>query len=452
MSEQIRENKMGYMPENKLLISMALPMMISMLVQAMYNIVDSIFVSRLSENALTAVSLAFPMQNLMIAAASGLGVGINAILSRKLGQKDFKGADSAADNGIFLEFIGFVLFFLIGLFLSRPFLILQAGKGEIAEMGIVYIKICTMASFGLFSQITFERLLQSTGKTFYAMITQTTGAVINIILDPIMIFGYLGFPKMGIAGAALATVTGQCCAAVLAIMFNLRKNTEIHISLKAFTKPQPIIIKNILGVGIPSIIMASIGSVMTFCMNKILIAFTSTAVAVFGVYFKLQSFAFMPVFGLNNGMVPIVSYNYGARNRKRITKTIKLSMIYAVMIMAVCVIIMQLFPDKLMMIFDASPEMLEMGVYTLRIISIHFIFAGISIVLTSVFQALGKGVLSMIISIVRQLVFLVPCAYILSKIGGIHSIWWCFPIAECVSIIMCLLFFKNVYDKYLKKL
>ena len=413
--EQPKENKMGTMPVNKLLVTMSLPMVISMIVQALYNIVDSIFVSRLSEDALTAVSMAFPMQNLMISVAVGTGVGINAMLSRALGEKKFEAANKTAENGIFIEVLGYVLFLLIGIFVTKPFFLAQAGAGDIANMGIEYTRICLLMSFGIFMQIGFERILQSTGRTIFTMITQSTGAIINIILDPILIFGLFGMPKMGVAGAAIATVTGQICAAILAITFNLTKNPDVHISFKGF-KPQIIFVKNILSVGIPSIIMSSVGSAMTFGMNKILITFSSTAVAVFGVYFKLNSFVFMPVFGLNNGMVPIVSYNYGAQNKKRLTKTIKLAIMYAVCIMFIGIMLFQFIPDVLLKLFDASDHMLEIGIPALRVISLSFAFAGICIVISSSLQALGHGFLSMMISITRQLIILLPSAYILAKI------------------------------------
>lgn len=419
--EQTKENKMGTMPVNKLLVTMSLPMVISMIVQALYNIVDSIFVSRLSEDALTAVSMAFPMQNLMISVAVGTGVGINAMLSRALGEKKFEAANKTAENGIFIEVLGYVLFLLIGIFVTKPFFLAQAGAGDIANMGIEYTRICLLMSFGIFMQIGFERILQSTGRTIFTMITQSTGAIINIILDPILIFGLFGMPKMGVAGAAIATVTGQICAAILAITFNLTKNPDVHISFKGF-KPQIIFVKNILSVGIPSIIMSSVGSAMTFGMNKILITFSSTAVAVFGVYFKLNSFVFMPVFGLNNGMVPIVSYNYGAQNKKRLTKTIKLAIMYAVCIMFIGIMLFQFIPDVLLKLFDASDHMLEIGIPALRVISLSFAFAGICIVISSSLQALGHGFLSMMISITRQLIILLPSAYILAKFGGIHAV------------------------------
>lgn len=449
--EQTKENKMGTMPVNKLLVTMSLPMVISMIVQALYNIVDSIFVSRLSEDALTAVSMAFPMQNLMISVAVGTGVGINAMLSRALGEKKFEAANKTAENGIFIEVLGYVLFVLIGIFVTKPFFLAQAGAGDIANMGIEYTRICLLMSFGIFMQIGFERILQSTGRTIFTMITQSTGAIINIILDPILIFGLFGMPKMGVAGAAIATVTGQICAAILAITFNLTKNPDVHISFKGF-KPQIIFVKNILSVGIPSIIMSSVGSAMTFGMNKILITFSSTAVAVFGVYFKLNSFVFMPVFGLNNGMVPIVSYNYGAQNKKRLTKTIKLSIMYAVCIMFIGIMLFQFIPDVLLRLFDASDHMLEIGIPALRVISLSFAFAGICIVISSSLQALGHGFLSMMISITRQLIILLPSAYILAKFGGIHAVWWSFNIAEIASLTLSVLFFKHMYNKIIKHL
>lgn len=449
--EQPKENKMGTMPVNKLLVTMSLPMVISMIVQALYNIVDSIFVSRLSEDALTAVSMAFPMQNLMISVAVGTGVGINAMLSRALGEKKFEAANKTAENGIFIEVLGYVLFLLIGIFVTKPFFLAQAGAGDIANMGIEYTRICLLMSFGIFMQIGFERILQSTGRTIFTMITQSTGAIINIILDPILNFGLFGMPKMGVAGAAIATVTGQICAAILAITFNLTKNPDVHISFKGF-KPQIIFVKNILSVGIPSIIMSSVGSAMTFGMNKILITFSSTAVAVFGVYFKLNSFVFMPVFGLNNGMVPIVSYNYGAQNKKRLTKTIKLAIMYAVCIMFIGIMLFQFIPDVLLRLFDASDHMLEIGIPALRVISLSFAFAGICIVISSSLQALGHGFLSMMISITRQLIILLPSAYILAKFGGIHAVWWSFNIAEIASLTLSLLFFKHMYNKIIKHL
>lgn len=445
------ENKMGVMPINKLIITMSLPMVVSMLVQALYNVVDSVFVSRLSEDALTAVSMAFPMQNLMISVAVGIGVGINAMLSRSLGEKNFDAANKTAENGIFLELIGYILFLLIGIFITKPFFLAQSASDEITAMGIEYTGICLIMSFGIFMQIASERILQSTGRTVYTMITQTTGAVINIILDPILIFGLFGMPKMGVAGAAAATVTGQICAAIFATVLNIKCNPDVHISFKGF-RPETKYVRTILSVGVPSIIMSSVGSVMTFGMNKILITFSSTAVAVFGIYFKLNSFIFMPVFGLNNGTVPIISYNYGAKNKKRLTKTIKLAIVYAVAMMLAGLALFQLIPDVLLRLFDASDHMLEIGVPALRVISLSFSFAGICIVISSCFQALGHGFLSMFVSIVRQLIVLLPSAFILAKLGGIHAVWWSFNIAEIFSLSFSLIFYRYIYNKTIRPL
>ena len=443
------ENKMGVMPIPKLLISMALPMMIAMLVQALYNVVDSIFVSQLGENALTAVSLAFPIQNLMIAVATGTGVGVNALLSKSLGEKNFPLVNKAAINAVFLYVCSYLLFLVFGLTGVRFFFTSQTDAAEIVEYGVDYLQICCIASFGLFLQICFERLLQSTGKTFHTMLVQGVGAVMNIILDPIFIFGLLGMPRMEVAGAALATVLGQIGGMLVGLFFNLAKNPEIHLSLRGF-RPDWQTIKRIYAVGVPSIVMASISSVMTFGVNKILLAFSSTATAAFGVYFKLQSFIFMPVFGLNNGMVPIISYNYGARNKARIIHTIKLSIAYAVLIMVVGFGIFQLFPDKLLAMFNASPELLAIGVPSLRIISVSFLFAGFCIVAGSVFQSMGNGVHSLIVSVARQLVVLLPVAFLLSLTGRLEAVWWAFPIAELVSVALSSLFLFQTYKRVIK--
>lgn len=451
MENSIRKNKMGTMPVNKLLISMSLPMMASMLVQALYNIVDSIFVSYISENALTAVSLAFPFQNLMIAVASGTGVGMNALLSRNLGEKDYKSANRAANTGIFLTIINFIVFAVLGLLIARPFFAFQTNDTEIVEFGVQYLLICSVASFGIFFQITFERLLVSTGKTVLSMISQMSGAVINIILDPILIFGLFGLPKMGVAGAAAATVIGQICAAIIGLCLNRKLNGEIKIG-REILKPHGATAKEIYRVGVPSILMMSIGSVMTFCLNKILIAFTATATAVFGVYFKLQSFIFMPIFGLNNGMVPIVAFNYGAKDKKRVTDTIKLSVIYAVSIMMVGFLIFQIIPGVLLSMFNASPDMLAIGIPALRIISCAFIFAGFCIIAGSVFQALGNGMYSLIVSVARQLIVLIPAAYLLSLTGNVNNVWWSFPIAEVMSLTLSAIFLKNILkDKFAER-
>lgn len=447
-----RENKMGTMPVPKLLITMSLPMMISMLVQALYNIVDSMFVAQLSEDALTAVSLAFPIQTLMIAVASGTGVGINALLSRNLGEKNFEGADSAAKNGLFLGIASCIVFAVVGLLGSHFFFALQTDNQTIVKYGTEYLTIITLCSAGFFLQITFERLMQSTGKTIYNMITQGTGAIINIILDPIMIFGLFGFPRMEVAGAALATITGQVVAVSMSFYFNATRNKEINISLKGF-RPHAKTIAIIYEVGVPSIIMQAIGSVMTFGMNKILLMFSSTAAAVFGVYFKLQSFIFMPVFGLNNGMIPIIAYNYGARNKKRITQAAKLSVLIAVTIMIIGLIIFQTCSGFLLKnLFDASENMLSIGVPALRIISLSFLFAGYCIIVGSVFQALGNGVYSLIVSVARQLLVILPVAYLFARFFGLSMVWWSIPIAEIVSVILSTLLLRRIYRLKVKPL
>lgn len=454
MSEKkqvIKENKMGVMPVPRLLFSMAIPMMISMLVQALYNIVDSIFVSRISEAAFTSVSLAFPMQNLMIGVASGIGVGMNALVSKKLGEKDFETADKAAMQGLFLAFCSYVIFAILGLTVSRQFMLGQNQVPEIVDGGVTYLTIVCLVSVGLFGQIIMERLLQSTGLTFYAMISQITGALINMIMDPILIFGLLGFPKLGIAGAALATVFGQVVATLLALYFNISRNKEITLKLSNL-KPDSAIIGQILKVGIPSTIMVAIGSVMTFGMNKILGTFTSTAQAVFGAYYKLQSFIMMPVFGLNNGMIPIIAYNYGARNKDRIIQTIKLSIITAVVIMVGGLLLLQIFPGQLLGFFNASDQLLAIGIPALRIISLSYVFAGFCIVASSIFQAFGNGVFSMIVSILRQLGVLLPSAWLFSLTGKLVMVWWAYPLAELMSVIMCVIFLIRIYRRIICKL
>lgn len=438
-----QENKMGVMPIPKLLISMSLPMIISMLVQALYNIVDSMFVAQISEEALTAVSLAFPVQNLMISIAAGTGVGINALLSRYLGEQKLAEANVVARNGIFLGIMSCIVMALVGIFGSRPFFLSQTSDPVIVIYGTQYMQIITIVSVGIFMQITFERLLQSTGKTIYNMITQGLGAIINIILDPILIFGLFGLPRLEVAGAAIATIIGQLVAVILSLYFNCKKNTELDINMKKF-RPHRSTIAEIYKVGVPSIIMQSIGSVMVFGMNKILLMFSSTATAVFGVYFKLQSFIFMPVFGLNNGMIPIVAYNYGARKRKRILDTVKLSVFMAVGIMIVGLAVFQLFPGQLLSLFDASDHMLEIGIPALRIISISFIFAGYCIIVTSVFQALGNGVYSLIVSVARQMFVILPVAFLFARFFGLHMVWWAIPIAEIVSVVFSSLLFKRI--------
>ncbi len=441
--ETPRENRMGTEHIPSLLLKMALPMMLSMLVQALYNVVDSIFVAKISEDALTALSVAFPLQNLMIAFATGLGVGINSLLSRALGEKDRQKADAAAGNGLFLELCAALLFVFIGFVLGPAFVRSQTSSAIVADHGITYVRICIGAGAFCFIAIFYERMLQATGKTHLAMIGQLVGALINIVFDPILIFGLLGFPKLGVAGAAIATVFGQFCGAMVSLAIHQKKNREIRITLSGL-RPRSFTVRTILSVGIPSIIMGSIGSVMTYCVNRILDGFSSTAVAVFGVYFKLQSFFFMPVFGLNNAMVPLIAYNYGARRPARMKQTIRWAIIYACSIMAVGLLLMQLMPDVFLRLFDASDDMLRIGVPALRTISLAFVGAGYAIVLSSTFQALGKGLYSMFVSIARQLVVLVPAAWLLSRTGQLSAVWWAFPIAELMSALVSTLFFFHL--------
>lgn len=447
------ENKMGVMPEGKLLINMSLPMMISMLVQALYNIVDSIFVSKISEDALTAVSLAFPLQALIIAIAAGTGVGVNALVSRALGEKDGEKANKTAVNGIFVYIVSYIVVAIVGTILVRPFYAMQTGATQkhILEFGVQYLSIVMLFSIGIFMQFIFERLLQSTGRTFYTMISQTTGAVINIILDPILIFGLCGMPKMGIKGAAIATVTGQIVAGLEAFLWNLWKNSDIKISFKGF-RPDKRIIANIYQIGVPSIIMQSIGSVMTTGMNLILMGISSTAAAVFGVYFKLQSFFFMPVFGLNNGLIPIISYNFGARKKKRMINTLKYGYLIAFIFTFVGFLCFEIMPAQLLSLFEASDKMLKIGVPALRVIGVHYLIAWFCIVTGTLFQAVGKATYSLYVSVARQLVVLLPVAYVLAKLGGLTLIWWSFPIAEIMSLAISLVCMKLTFNKVLKEL
>lgn len=447
------ENKMGTMPIGRLLFNMSLPMMVSMLVQALYNIVDSIFVAKLSENALTAVSLAFPLQMLLIAVATGTGVGMNALLSRALGAKKTDEANKIASNAAFLYIISYIVFLILGFTVVKPFYASQIGNAdvEIMNLGIDYLSTVMIFSFGLFTQIFFERLLTSTGRTIFSMTSQLCGAITNIILDPIMIFGLLGFPKMGVTGAAVATVIGQCVAGIVAGTCNHKYNHEVSLSFKGF-RPDISLIGHIYAVGIPSIIMQSIGSIMTYSMNRILIEFSSTATAVFGVYFKLQSFFFMPVFGLNNGITPIIAYNYGAQQRKRMILTIRISLTTAFCLTFIGFLCFEGIPQVLLGMFNASADMLKIGVPALRIIGIHYLIAWFCIIAGTVFQALGKAVFSMIVSIMRQLVVLIPAAYILSKIGGLHVVWWSFPIAEVISFIASMAFLIRIYKTIISKI
>lgn len=449
-SVPVQENKMGTMSIGKLVFNMSLPMMVSMLVQALYNIVDSIFVAKLSENALTAVSLAFPLQTLLIAVGTGTGVGMNALLSKSLGEKNFKKANKTATNAAFIYAFSYIVFLILGFTIVKPFYRSQVGSAdaEIMTMGVDYLSTVMIFSFGIFTQVFFERLLTSTGRTIFSMTSQLSGALTNIILDPILIFGMFGFPKMGVTGAAVATVIGQCVAGIVAGTCNHKFNHEVKFEFKGF-RPDLKIIGTIYAVGIPSIIMQSIGSIMTYCMNRILIEFSSTATAVFGVYFKLQSFFFMPVFGLNNGITPIIAYNYGARQRKRMTKTIKLSLFVAFCLTFIGFVLFESIPQVLLGMFSASDDLLKIGIPALRTIGVHYLIAWYCIIAGTVFQALGKAIFSMVVSIMRQLVVLIPAAYLLAKFGGL-MVWWSFPIAEIMSFIVSTAFLIRIWRTVIK--
>lgn len=449
---ETKENKMGTMPVKKLILNMSLPMIISMMVQALYNVVDSIFVAQLSEEALTAVTLVFPMQNFIIALATGTGVGFNVLLSQGLGEKNYEKSDSAANAGVFLVLINTIIFVLIGLFGAVPFITSQTNDAAIQADAIIYLQIISFLSTGSFLQITGERLLQATGRTMLSMISQIVGAVANIILDPIMIFGLLGFPKMGVAGAAYATVIGQFIAAATGLFLNIKYNNEIHLSIKQILHPRMRIIKPIYFIAIPSILMVSIGSVMTYAMNIILIAFSTTATAVFGVYFKLQSFFFLPVFGLNNGLIPVLSYNYGAMNKKRIDEALRFSLALAFGIMLAGTLLLEAVPGVLLDMFNAADDMKSMGIIALRTIAIHFPLAAIGIVLSSVFQAFAQSIYSLIISVMRQLVVLIPAAWLLAQTGNVNNVWWSFFVAEIISLLASIYFFKKVYNSTIRPL
>ena len=447
----LQENKMGVMPVRKLIANMALPLVISMLVQALYNVVDSIYVSQVSESAVTALSLAFPVQNLLIGFAVGIGVGVNSLLSKSLGEKNQEAANRAAGNGIVLMAIATVLFVLFGLFGVRPYFAVQSTNPETVEGGIVYTRICCVFSLGCFSSILGERLLQATGRTVHTMITQSAGAIINIILDPILIHGWFGLPAMGIAGAAIATVIGQWVSGIMVIIFNLKFNPEVQLH-KKYLPLEGKTVAAILTVGIPSIVMNGIGSVMNFGINQILQGFAETATGVFGVYFKLQSFFFMPLFGLNNATISIIAYNYGARKPQRITKTLKISCTAALCLMTVGLLVFQFFPDVLLGMFNPSQAFLEIGRVALRTISWSFPIAAICIALGASFQALGDGIYSTIVSLCRQLVVLLPAAYLLSLTGEVQRVWLAFPIAEVVSGTVTFICFTRIYRQKIKPL
>lgn len=446
----IKENKLGTAPIPSLIIKLSVPLMVSMFVLALYNIVDSIFVAQINENALTAISLCFPIQSMMIAFGVGTAVGMSALMSRYLGAKEFYKVNATAQNGIFLSFVTYALFVVIGLF-ARPFIEMQTSDPEIIEYGVTYLRIVCWLSVMVFLQVTIERLLQSTGRTIYIFITQSTGAIINIIMDPILIFGWFGAPKMGIAGAAYATVFGQTVGALLGLYFNIKKNREVKLTFKGF-RPSWKTIREIYEIGVPSIIMQSVGSLMVFGLNQILVKFTTTAVAAFGAYFKLQSFIFMPVFGMNNGIVPIIAYNYGAQNRKRLDETMRLSVIYGIAMMTVGMFIFWAIPHVLLGFFAASPELMRIGTVELRIISLVFPLAGYSIMRGGVFQALGKSVYSMYVSIVRQLIVLLPAAYFLSKLGNVDYVWFSFVFAEFFGLSMSIIYTRKIKKDIISQL
>lgn len=453
MEQQERSKLLGTMEMGRLVAKVSVPIMISMLVQALYNVVDGIFVARYSADALTAVSLAYPIQMLMIAVSTGLGVGINSLISRRLGAKRADEAREAAKNGIFLQLCAFALFFVFGLFFAKPFFRLFTPVEVLQELGGEYLSIVCTFSFGLFMSVCLERMMQATGNTMLSMSTQLLGAVVNIILDPIMIFGLCGCPAMGVAGAAIATVIGQIAGMLLGLILNQTRNRELHLDFRGF-RPDGQILRGVLSVGFPSIIMQSISSVMNVTMNLILMAYGNTAVSVLGVYFKLQSFIFMPVFGLSNGLVAIIGYNYGARLRQRIYSAIKVAVKLALLIMGVGMLAFLLIPQVLLSLFEAgeASELTEMGVVALRTISSHFLLAAVGITLSTVFQAVGKGLYSLLMSLSRQLIVLIPSAWILSRLGGLNAIWWSFLIAEFVSLILCLAFFRRVDRTMLRNL
>ena len=450
-SDKLQENQMGTKPIGKLLVHMAVPMVLSMLVQALYNVVDSIYISRVSESAVTALSLAFPVQNLMIGTSIGLAVGVSALLSRYLGSHEMDKVRKMAPTGVFLSACGMAIFMLFGIFGAGPFFRMQSTVQETVEGGSAYIAICTIASVGIFFEVLFERLLQATGRTIYTLVTQGVGAVLNILLDPVFIFGYFGIPAMGIAGAAVATVIGQIVAAILAFIFNWKKNPEACVDFRGW-KPEWPLIREVLGIGVPSIAMMAVGSFMTFGMNQILQRFSETATGVFGIYYKVQSFIFMPVFGLNNGMIPIVAYNYGARKPERIGKTVRLSCAAAFAVMILGFAVFQAAPEAVLGIFDPSDAFMAIGCRALRTISWAFLLASFGVVLSAVFQALGSGVYSTIVALARQLLVLLPVAYLLSLTGNLDLVWWAFPIAELVSAAVTALFMRRTYRTKLKPL
>ena len=452
-SNALRENKMGTMPLGKLLLNMATPIVMAMLVQALYNVVDSLYVSRISESAVTALSLAFPVQNIQIGFATGIGVGVNSLLSKSLGEGNQENANRSAGNGMVLVGIVAIAFILFGAFATRPFFEVQSDVQETVDGGVAYLSICCMFSLGIFVEVLGERLLQASGRTAFTLLTQGVGAVANILLDPLFIFGFapLGIPAMGLAGAAIATVMGQWLAGILAVIFNLKFNPDVQFAAKYF-KVKKNVMKPILTVGIPSVIMVAIGSVMNFSMNQILQGFSETATSVFGIYFKLQSFFFMPLFGINTATISIMAYNYGARDSKRILGTLKRAAATAFTIMILGLLVFQLLPDVLLGMFNPTDEFLRIGRQALRTISWAFPMAALGISISGSFQALGDGIYSTITSLCRQMFALLPTAYLLSLSGEVTRVWWAYPIAEVVSTVVVLLLFSRIYKKKIKPL
>lgn len=449
--KNMNSEKLGTMPMNRLILTLSVPMMISMFIQSLYNVVDSMFVAQISEEALAALSLVFPIQMLMVAIGIGTGVGMNAELSKRLGEGNRKLASAAANNGVFLTIFHYGIFLVFGLFFVRPFFEMQTDNAEIIRYGMEYTVIITTLSIGKLMQFTYERILQATGRTYYTMITQGTGAILNIILDPILIFGWFGVPALGVYGAAIATIIAQVTSATLAFVINSKVNDDLDMHIFG-NKLDLKVIKRIYSVGIPSMVMTSITSLVTLIFNNILLQFTPTAIAVYGVYIKLQGFAFMPVFGLNNGMIPIVSYNYGAKNKERMVKAIKLSLMYGVLIMLTGTILFQIFPVQFLNLFSASDEMLRIGVPALRIISLSFVLAGISIMLGTVFQAIGNAVISLWIQVIRQLIVLVPVAYALSLTGDVNMVWWSKLISESITVVFAVIAMRFLYKKKIEPL
>lgn len=442
----MKENKMGTMEVRRLILTMSLPIMISMLVQALYNIVDSMFVARVSEAALAAVSLCYPIQMIMVAVACGTGVGINALLSRYLGEKKREKASQVAMHGLFCAICNWLVFAVIGLFFSEAFLRLFSDDVQIIMMGISYMQICTICSFGVFVQITYERIMQSTGNAIYNMVIQGVGALINIILDPIFIFGLGPVPALGTAGAAIATVIGQIVAMFLGIIITQKKIREIQLSVRGFHL-DGMIMKAMYRIAIPAILMQSIMSFMTVMMNMILAPFSEMAVSVFSIYYKLQQFVFMAVLGMNNALIPILSYNYGANQMERIRESIRFALWMSCVIMAIGTVVFQLFPTQLLYLFDAKEAMLSIGIPALRTISVSFVFAGISMVLCSVFQALGSPNHSLLVTLLRQMVILLPLAYGFSSAFGLDMCWWSFPITEVLCALLSLYLLRSVQKR-----